>query len=268
MHINYFKSLHVTCNDFHNFFQGKINLLKQRNTFKIKMPYLLVAAIDFGTTYSGCAFSFNDEFMRDPTKSFVKNWIDPNSSMMYCKTSTCILFNKEKEFGEFGFAAEAKFLDLILENDHQNWYFFRRFKMALYELQVIIFMRLCPVAYMFLKLKTLSFYAKIICVIYLFVYLFIILKSEDQEILIEDENGNTMPALTVFSASLRYLKQSLLDDVNDGVIISMGDIKWVITVPAIWSDPAKTFMRRAAIQVFDFITNLFITFFNESFVNV
>lgn len=84
------------------------------------MPHLLVAAIDFGTTYSGCAFSFYDEFKKDPTKSFVKNWIDPNSSMMYCKTSTCILFNEEKEFNEFGFAAEAKYLDLMLENDHHN----------------------------------------------------------------------------------------------------------------------------------------------------
>lgn len=100
-----------------------------------------------------------------------------------------------------------------------------------------------------------------VCVI----YLFIILKSEDQEILIEDVHGNTMPALTVFSASLRYLKQSLLDDVNDRVIISMGDIKWVITVPAIWSDPAKTFMRRAAIQVYHLIINSLITFFNEHF---
>lgn len=130
--------------------------MKQRSSFKIKMPYLLVAAIDFGTTYSGCAFSFHDEFKRDPTKSCIKNWIDPNSSMMYCKTSTCILFNEEKEFSEFGFAAEAKFLDLMLENDHQNWYFFRRFKMVLYELQVVFFMRLCSVAYMlFLKLQIL-----------------------------------------------------------------------------------------------------------------
>lgn len=112
------------------------------------------------------------------------------------------------------------------------------------------FMRLCSVAYtLFLKLQILSFYAnKYMC--YLFIYLFIILKSEDQE---------------MFSASLRYLKQSLLDDVNDRVIISMGDIKWVITVPAIWSEPAKTFMRRAAIQVFYLIINSLITFFNERF---
>ena len=35
---------------------------------------LLVAAIDFGTTYSGWAFSFKHEFERDPTKISAKNW--------------------------------------------------------------------------------------------------------------------------------------------------------------------------------------------------
>lgn len=99
--------------------------------------YLMVAAIDFGTTYSGYAFSARHEFQRDPTKVSLKACEDPTSTMMYNKTSTCILLNKEKEFSKFGFDAEAKFLDLILDNDHENLYFFRRFKMSLYELKVI-----------------------------------------------------------------------------------------------------------------------------------
>lgn len=86
--------------------------------------YLMVAAIDFGTTYSGYAFSARHEFQKDPTKVSLKAWEDPTSTMMYNKTSTCILFNKEKEFSKFGFEAEAKYLDLILDNDHENWYFF------------------------------------------------------------------------------------------------------------------------------------------------
>lgn len=59
-----------------------------------------------------------------------------------------------------------------------------------------------------------------------------------------------MTALTVFTESLRYLKQSLLDDArNQQTDIKPQDIKWVITVPAIWSDPAKAFMRKAAVGV-------------------
>lgn len=98
--------------------------------------YLLVAAIDFGTTYSGYAFSTRCDFKRDPTNTFLKQWVDPTSSMMYNKTSTCILFTKEKNFSKFGFDAEAKYLDLIFDKEQKDWYFFRRFKMSLYDLQV------------------------------------------------------------------------------------------------------------------------------------
>lgn len=36
--------------------------------------FLLVSAIDFGTTYSGWAFSFTNEFKKDPTDVFAKVW--------------------------------------------------------------------------------------------------------------------------------------------------------------------------------------------------
>ena len=98
--------------------------------------YLLVAAIDFGTTYSGYAFSTRMDFQREPTKAYLKQWVDPASSMMYNKTSTCILFDEDKKFSKFGFEAEAKYLDLILDKEHKAWYFFRRFKMSLYGKQV------------------------------------------------------------------------------------------------------------------------------------
>lgn len=59
-----------------------------------------------------------------------------------------------------------------------------------------------------------------------------------------------MTALVVFTESIRYLKQSLLDEVkNQQTDIQMNDIKWIVTVPAIWSDPAKMFMRRVSVEV-------------------
>lgn len=161
--------------------------------------YLLVAAIDFGTTYSGYAFSSRNDFQRDPTKAYSKQWVDPTSSMVYNKTSTCILFTNEKKFSKFGFEAEAKYLDLILDQDQNNWFFFRRFKMSLYGMQ-----------------------------------------SSNKEVFIEDETGKSMAALVVFTESIKYLKQSLLDDAKkQQTDIEMKDIKWILTVPAIWSDPAK-----------------------------
>lgn len=39
--------------------------------------YLIVAAIDFGTTYSGYAFSTRHDFLTNPTNAYVKEWVDP-----------------------------------------------------------------------------------------------------------------------------------------------------------------------------------------------
>lgn len=98
--------------------------------------YLLVAAIDFGTTYSGYAFSTITDFQRDPLKSYLKQWVDPTSGMIYNKTSTCILFDEKKEFQNFGFDAETNYLNLVPKEKQKDWYFFRRFKMYLYDKQV------------------------------------------------------------------------------------------------------------------------------------
>lgn len=76
-------------------------------------------------------------------------------------------------------------------------------------------------------------------------------KVRRQQPFIKDKTGKAMPALFVFSESLGYLKQSLLNEVKNQLInIEINEIKWVITVPAIWSDQAKAFMRRAAVKVF------------------
>ena len=98
--------------------------------------YLLVAAIDFGTTYSGYAFSTREDFKREPTRAYLKHWEDPTSHMVYHKTSTCVLFDKDKKFSKFGFEAETKYIDLIMDKKHEPWYFFRHFKMTLYDKQV------------------------------------------------------------------------------------------------------------------------------------
>lgn len=98
--------------------------------------YLIVAAIDFGTTYLGYAFSTRHDFLTNPTNAYVKEWVDPGSATMHNKTSTCILFTKEKKFSNFGFEAEAKYLELTNDKALDSWYLFRRFKMSLYNVQV------------------------------------------------------------------------------------------------------------------------------------
>ena len=49
------------------------------------------------------------------------------------KTSTSALFDKHKRFHSFGYEAEDKYADLTLDNEAEDWYFFQRFKMTLFD---------------------------------------------------------------------------------------------------------------------------------------
>ena len=71
---------------------------------------------------------------------------------------------------------------------------------------------------------------------------------------LKDDQEQEMLALDVFAASIRYLKDELLRHMTDAVKnFKPTDIHWVITVPAIWEDSAKQFMREAAIKVYSLI---------------
>ena len=96
---------------------------------------IMVAAIDFGTTFSGYAFSFRHEFQQDPLKVTASQWLTGSRVAISLKTSSCILFDKNKKFAAFGFEAEDKYSDLTLDGLDQDWYYFRRFKMHLYNSQ-------------------------------------------------------------------------------------------------------------------------------------
>ncbi|XP_048746807.2 heat shock 70 kDa protein 12A-like [Ostrea edulis] len=259
-------------------------------------PWPVVCAIDFGTTYSGYAYSMRTDYERNPLCIEANPaWFNDGQGTM--KTPTCILFDKSKNFHSFGYEAERKYASLAekaqegqngdededdddeddeddedsgsdekergsrREDNLEDWLFFRRFKMNLFQNEDSTVRRR--------KLNKLHLSA---------------------------ENGEKLPALTVFSEAIRYLKrhfesllenttlrqdgsrsnspiisaddaQQLSDDSectqnsnasqdnletmknSDSNVLSWSDdILWVLTVPAIWSDEAKQFMREAAIQ--------------------
>ena len=103
----------------------------RRNSFAEK--YDVVAAIDFGTAFSGFAFSFNH---RDGNDDIYMNreW---GSAQGYStlKTPTCLLLNPRKKFVKFGFEAAEKYAELEDAND-QTFYCFDRFKMMLHGSEV------------------------------------------------------------------------------------------------------------------------------------
>ncbi|XP_033726267.1 heat shock 70 kDa protein 12A-like [Pecten maximus] len=167
--------------------------------------YQLVAAIDFGTTYTGYAYSTRYEFQKDPLKINLMMLNAESTRLSSQKAPTCVLFKPDETFHSFGYEAEDNFNELYMDGDHKDWFFFRRFKMDLYKANV----------------KRTQ-----------------VLKTLD---------GKKMSAMKVISAVIAYLKSHLLIKINDRAIdISESEIRWVLTVPAIWSDSAKQMMREAA----------------------
>ena len=68
--------------------------------------------------------------------------------------------------------------------------------------------------------------------------------------MIEDDKGRKLNALTVFTMSIKFLKDHLVHTLgNRASGVTESDVHWVLTVPAIWNDSAKQFMREAAEKV-------------------
>ncbi|XP_062582370.1 heat shock 70 kDa protein 12A-like [Saccostrea cucullata] len=172
---------------------------------KSKAGRMLVAAIDFGTTYSGYAYSFKDNW----AKVLTNNW--SGGEQLSYKAPTALLLKPDKSFKAFGFEAENCYANLTTEEDGtcKDYYFFQRFKL--------------------------------------------ILKTELEERVhrttqCKDIRGKTVDGMLVFTHSMEYLKNHMLKALNKSHAfeIKITDIDFVITVPAIWDDTAKMFMREAA----------------------
>ncbi|XP_062607575.1 heat shock 70 kDa protein 12A-like [Saccostrea cucullata] len=178
--------------------------MRRKTEKKSKAGRMLVAAIDFGTTYSGYAYSFKDNW----AKVLTNNW--SGGEPLSYKAPTALLLNPDKSFKAFGFEAENCYANLTTEEDDtcKDYYFFKRFKL--------------------------------------------ILKTELEERVhrttqCKDIRGKTVDGMLVFTHSMEYLKNHMLKALNDShtLEIKITDIDFVITVPAIWDDTAKMFMREA-----------------------
>ena len=62
-------------------------------------------------------------------------------------------------------------------------------------------------------------------------------------------DGREMPLLTVIEHTLRFISQQALTKLREQVgKVAAARIRWVLTVPALWSEEHKLFMRKAAHQ--------------------
>ncbi|XP_060589159.1 heat shock 70 kDa protein 12A-like [Ruditapes philippinarum] len=166
---------------------------------------LVVAAIDFGTTYTGFAYSFK----KNPKQILTSKWTGENVRTVTDKAPTCVLLSPDQKFIAFGFEAEEKYKDMLEENveRREEYFFFERFKMSLYQTKK-------------LKLDT----------------------------KLSDVHGKELAALQVFTAVINHIKEKFYEEMRNSRagFDEDNDVQWVLTVPAIWSDSAKQFMRKAA----------------------
>ncbi|VDI83441.1 Hypothetical predicted protein [Mytilus galloprovincialis] len=171
---------------------------------------LLVAAIDFGTTYSGYACLTKEKFETCKGEIHCPTW--EREGGLSHQAPTSVLFRPNKTFHSFGYDAEKYYHENSDNIDFKEWYFYKHFKMKLYTDKDLL--------------------------------------TQDTIIEDSREAGNRMKAVDVFAAVIKYFKDHLLkyfkDRNDDKEYFDNNDIHWVITVPAIWDLKAKQFMKDAA----------------------
>ena len=76
----------------------------------------------------------------------------------------------------------------------------------------------------------------------------IIFQTISRDLMIEDEMGKRLKAIDVFSMSIAFLTKDMIEAGSKTLAdrLRKDDVHWVLTVPAIWSDAAKQFMREAS----------------------
>ena len=93
---------------------------------------LVVVAIDFGTTFSGYAFSF----IRDSSSiHMMRRWEGGDPGVTNQKTPTTLLLKPDGSFHSFGFGARDFYHDLDA-TESKKWLYFDKFKMLLHSSQV------------------------------------------------------------------------------------------------------------------------------------
>ena len=123
---DYYFELRYCYDEINDFFIGCFFFLPD-----LSLVYQVVAAIDFGTTYSGYAYSWKDKQDRFHT---IKS-----STKFSEKEPSVLLMDQSEELVAFGHEAELKYKDLCEEELQQNYFYFQHFKMNLHRDEVKTF---------------------------------------------------------------------------------------------------------------------------------
>ncbi|NXK83914.1 HS12B protein, partial [Amazona guildingii] len=146
-------------------------------------------------------------FSSDPEAiHMMRKWEGGDPGVANQKTPTSLLLTPDGAFHSFGYTARDYYHDLDPE-EAREWLYFEKFKMKIHSTSDLT-------------------------------------MSTELEAL----NGKKAPALEVFAHALRFFRQHAVQELKEQCpsLPERDAIRWVITVPAIWKQPAKQFMREAA----------------------
>ncbi|XP_033839907.1 heat shock 70 kDa protein 12B isoform X2 [Periophthalmus magnuspinnatus] len=136
----------------------------------------------------------------------MKRWEGGDPGVANQKSPTCLLLTPDLRFHSFGFLARDFYHDLD-PDEAQHWLYFDKFKMKIHSTSDL-----------------------------------------SMETELEAVNGRKVRAIEVFAHALRFFREHALKEVKEqsSSVLEGEEIRWVITVPAVWRQPAKQFMREAA----------------------
>ncbi|XP_059821843.1 heat shock 70 kDa protein 12B-like isoform X2 [Hypanus sabinus] len=136
----------------------------------------------------------------------MRRWEGGDPGVANQKSPTCLLLTPEGSFHSLGYTARD-FYHSLNPREASHWLYFDKFKMKIHTSSDLT------------------------------------LETE-----LEAVNGKTMKALHVFAHALRFFRTRALKELAEQFCreLEEGEVRWVVTVPAIWKQPARQFMREAA----------------------
>lgn len=144
--------------------------------------------------------------VKDVSEVIISEWSTPSHLRVSYKTSTSLLLDKKKNFVAFGYEADSKYSELV-EERHQSDYFY------------------CYRALLDLRREELTTYSTVKDI------------TKQKEI----------PAIHFYCHIIGFFRNLMMQTVElKGMGVNESEIKWVLTVPAMWMDPAKQVITKAA----------------------
>lgn len=168
--------------------------------------YRIAIAIDFGTARSGYAYQFFED--KDAKDPIFRNkWPDTNE--FYPKTPTEILFRSDGAVEAWGHTARKRFTQLREEAAEKGYILIENFKTLLHDG-----------------------------------------KDRDKDGPFIMREGKKFSVMKLIAEFLKLVKEVALKDIAETLggegLLDENEIRWCLTVPAVWREDSKQLMSRAA----------------------